>query len=324
MFNYQKTCQNLLKDLPERQKIVISRRFALSGEPKRETLESIGQGFGITRERVRQIEKDGFSKIKQKIDSCKPIFLSFKKRIHNNGDFKKESLLLKELGKEKQQAPVYFLLTLAQDFERFQGSKDLDVFWTTNQKTFNLAEKVVAGFCAHLKKINKPISLKELKKPFSLSPAVLTSYLEISKNIQQNSEGLFGLKDWPEINPRGVRDNAYLVLLKTKQPLHFNQITKLIDKALPQTVHNELIKDPRFVLVGRGIYGLRAWGYEPGLVKDVIFKVLKTARAPLTKHQILSQVFKQRFVKENTILLNLSNRKYFSKNLQGKYQIRET
>ncbi len=324
MFNYQKTCQNLLKDLPERQKIVISRRFALSGEPKRETLESIGQGFGITRERVRQIEKDGFSKIKQKIDSCKPIFLSFKKRIHNNGDFKKESLLLKELGKEKQQAQVYFLLTLAQDFERFQGSKDLDVFWTTNQKTFNLAEKVVAGFCAHLKKINKPISLKELKKPFSLSPAVLTSYLEISKNIQQNSEGLFGLKDWPEINPRGVRDNAYLVLLKTKQPLHFNQITKLIDKALPQTVHNELIKDPRFVLVGRGIYGLRAWGYEPGLVKDVIFKVLKTARAPLTKHQILSQVFKQRFVKENTILLNLSNRKYFSKNLQGKYQIRET
>ncbi|MCK4473972.1 hypothetical protein KAU40_01775 [Candidatus Parcubacteria bacterium] len=324
MFNYQKTCQNLLKDLPERQKIVISRRFALSGEPKRETLESIGQGFGITRERVRQIEKDGFSKIKQKIDSCKPIFLSFKKRIHNSGDFKKESLLLKELGKEKQQAQVYFLLTLAQDFERFQGSKDLDVFWTTNQKTFNLAEKVVAGFCAHLKKINKPISLKELKKPFSLSPAVLTSYLEISKNIQQNSEGLFGLKDWPEINPRGVRDNAYLVLLKTKQPLHFNQITKLIDKALPQTVHNELIKDPRFVLVGRGIYGLRAWGYEPGLVKDVIFKVLKTARAPLTKHQILSQVFKQRFVKENTILLNLSNRKYFSKNLQGKYQIRET
>ena len=324
MFNYQKTCQNLLKDLPERQKIVISRRFALSGIPKRETLESIGQDFGITRERVRQIEKDGFSKIKQKIDSCKPIFLSFKKRIHNNGDFKKESLLLKELGKEKQQAPVYFLLTLAQDFERFQGSKDLDVFWTTNQKTFNLAEKVVAGFCSHLKKINKPISLKELKKPFSLNQGVLVSYLEISKNIQQNPEGLFGLKDWPEINPRGVRDNAYLVLLKTKKPLHFIQITKLIDKALPQTVHNELIKDPRFVLVGRGIYGLRDWGYEPGLVKDVIFKVLKTAKAPLTKQQILSQVFKQRFVKENTILLNLSNKKYFSKNPQGKYQIRET
>jgi len=132
------------------------------------------------------------------------------------------------------------------------------------------------------------------------------------------------LKNWPEINPRGVKDNAYLVLLKTKKPLHFTQITKLINKALPQTVHNELIKDPRFVLVGRGIYGLRDWGYEPGLVKDVIFKVLKTSRAPLAKQQILAHVLKQRFVKENTILLNLSNRKYFSKNLQGKYQIRET
>ncbi len=324
MFNYQKTCQNLLKDLPERQKIVISRRFALSGESKRETLESIGTDLGITRERVRQIEKDGFSKIKQKIASCKPIFLSFKKRIHNSGDLRKESLLLKELGGEKQQPQVYFLLTLAQNFERFQGSKDFYCFWTVKQKTFNLAEKVIGTFCSQLKKINKPVPLKELKKPFSLNQTALVSYLEISKNIQQNSEGLFGLKNWPEINPRGVKDNAYLVLTKTKKPLHFIQITKLIDKALPQTVHNELIKDPRFVLVGRGIYGLRAWGYEPGLVKDVIFKVLKTSKKPLAKQEILSQVFKQRLVKENTILLNLSNRKYFSKNTQGKYQIRET
>jgi hypothetical protein len=151
----------------------------------------------------------------------------------------------------------------------------------------------------------------------------LVSYLEISKNIQRNSEGLFGLREWPEINPRGVKDKAYLVFKKQNKPLHFTQVASLIGQALPQTVHNELIKDPRFVLVGRGTYALKEWGYEPGRVREVIFKILSKEKKPLTKKEILAKVLKQRLVKETTVLLNLSNKEYFLKNPQGKYQIRE-
>ncbi len=148
--------------------------------------------------------------------------------------------------------------------------------------------------------------------------------MEISKKIQQNKEGLFGLSDWPEINPRTIKDKAYLVLKKNQKPLHFSRITDLIEGgALVQTVHNELIKDPKFILVGRGIYALKEWGYEPGYLKDIILKVLKESQKPLTKQEILSAVFEQRMVKENTVLLNLSNKKYFLRDDKGRYLIRE-
>ena len=157
----------------------------------------------------------------------------------------------------------------------------------------------------------------------SLNQKVLISFLEISKRIQKNSEGLLGLLDWPEIHPRGIKDKAYLVFQKEKKPLHFTQVANFIERALPQTVHNELIKDSRFVLVGRGIYALEEWGYEDGFVKDIISKTLKEAGKPLSKEEILEKVLKQRLVKENTVLLNLSNKKYFSKISEGLYTIRE-
>jgi len=131
------------------------------------------------------------------------------------------------------------------------------------------------------------------------------------------------LLDWPEINPRGVKDKAYIVFKKIGKPLHFDEVARLIEGSLVQTVHNELIKDPRFVLVGRGIYALEEWGYFPGQVKDVILKILKEEGKPLTKEEILEKVRKQRLVKENTVFLNLSNKKHFLRNSQGKYEVKE-
>jgi len=171
-----------------------------------------------------------------------------------------------------------------------------------------------------LKKQGRPLKLKDLKN--GTSPNL--SFLEISKKIQKNSEGLFGLREWPEINPKGVKDKAFLVFKKTQKPLHFVQVAQFIDSALPQTVHNELIKDPRFVLVGRGIYALKEWGYEQGQVKDVISKILKEARNPLSKEEILEKTLKQRLVKQNTVFLNLSNKKYFFRTGDGRYTIQES
>ncbi|MDD5433264.1 MAG: winged helix-turn-helix domain-containing protein, partial [Candidatus Pacebacteria bacterium] len=140
--------------------------------------------------------------------------------------------------------------------------------------------------------------------------------------------GNFGLSVWPEIKPKGVRDAAFLVLKKQGQPLHFCVIAQNAGelqgelfskrKMLPQTIHNELIRDPRFVLVGRGIYGLDEWGYTPGTVKEVIYKILEV-NSPLAKEEILSAVQKQRMVKPNTVFLSLSDKQKFSRNTEGKY-----
>jgi hypothetical protein len=321
LFNYVKICQDLIKDLPQRQKEVISRRFGFKNG-QRETLEAIGKDYGITRERVRQIEEDGFLKVEPKIDQYKKTFQYFTNQLKSFGGLKKEDILLQDLGGKRFQSQIYFLLTLGPNFEKIGESDELYSLWTINQNSLVLAEKVVDSFYNQLKKNNQPLNLKDYNPPASLTRQALVSYLEISKKIRKGPEGLFGLKVWPEINPRGVKDKAYLVFKKTKKPLHFSQVAKLINAALPQTVHNELIRDERFVLVGRGIYALREWGYEPGQIKDILFKILKKAGKPLTKEEILKEVFQQRLVKENTVLLNLSNKKYFLKASRG-YTVRK-
>lgn len=323
MFNYQKICRELLKDLPQRQREVVSRRFALAeGSVKRETLESIGKSFGITRERVRQIEEEGLEKIKPKVAQYPKVFQYFSQELKRYGGLRKEEILLADLGGKKQKAQVYFLLKISGKFERFSENEDFYSFWAIDKSSLETAKNIINTLFAKLKEIGSPLSLKDLssfveKRELS---SYLATYLEVSKKFLRNNEGLYGLEDWPEINPRKISDKAYLVFKKFGKPLHFNEVAKQIEGSLTQTVHNELIKDPRFVLVGRGIYALKEWGYMPGQVKDVIAKILKE-NGPLTQTEIIKRVLKQRLVKESTILLNLSNKKYFFRDFQGKYKL---
>ena len=320
---YKKICSDLLRTLPEKQREVISRRFGLTGG-EGETLESIGQSFNITRERVRQIERDASLRIKPEAEKYSKIFQNFSQYFKKSGGLKKEDILLQDLGGKKYQAEVYFLLTLSGKFERIGETENFHSLWLTDKNILNPVSKTIDGLFNKLKEVGKPVSFKELSALSSSGKGFLLSYLEISKKIQKNEAGLYGLKDWPEINPRGVKDKAYLAFKKANKPLHFVEVAKLIGGALTQTVHNELIRDPRFILVGRGTYALADWGYYPGQVKDVIQKVLVSEQKPLTKKEILEKVLSQRLVKENTILLNLSNRKYFLRDPQGKYTVKES
>ena len=311
-FNYAQTCQDLLKVLSERQKEIISRRFALNGQ-KKETLESIGQDLKITRERVRQIEKEAFLILAKEAKKYQEVFQYFTEVLEKTGGLRKEETLLKELGGDNFQDEVFFLLNLGKGFERFSGNKKFYSCWSNN-KTWLTIQKKIDNLYQKLKKEKKPIKIED---------ELFISYLTISKKIKRSKKGFYGLKDWPEINPRKIKDKAYLVFKESKEPLHFTQVAELIEAAIPQTVHNELIKDSRFVLVGRGIYALKEWGYQEGQVKDVIFNILKTAGQPLGKEEILEKTLKQRVVKDSTVFLNLSNKRYFAKNSQGYYTIKE-
>ena len=321
-FSYQKICQDLISDLSPRQKDVILERFGLNGG-ERKTLEAVGESFGVTRERVRQIQDGALEEIKNKTGNYQAVFQNIKKYFQQVGDLRKEDAILKELGEEKWQNQIYFLLTLSNGFVRFGANRDFHPLWATGAASLEKAQKTISLLYQKLEEAKTPLSLKELAKFASQNTSILESYLEVSKKIQKNSEGVFGLKDWPEINPRGVKDKAYLLFKKTQEPLHFTRVADMIEGSLVQTVHNELIRDPRFILVGRGMYALKEWGYEPGQVKDVISRILKNGKKPLSKEEILDKVLEQRIVKENTVFLNLNNKKYFSRTPQGKYQIQE-
>ncbi len=314
-YNYQTICHsNLLKDLPDKHEEVIIRRFGLRGE--RETLEAIGQDFGITRERVRQIEEDGLRRLGPKIDSpvCQKVFQDFLKYFKNSGSLKREDLLLEDLGAQKFKNYVLFLLTVGKPFRRSTETEDFYAFWSVDDNAFNAAQKLIGSFSEQLENSHQPMALPK---------ALPLSYIEISKGILKGPQGLYGLEDWPEINPRGVKDKAYLVIKNKQKPLHFTEVANLIGEGtLVQTVHNELIKDSRFVLVGRGLYALKEWGYEPGIVREVIVRTISNAGGQLKKEEIVKEVLKQRQVQPNTILLNLQNQKYFFKNTEGEYTIR--
>jgi hypothetical protein len=211
--------------------------------------------------------------------------------------------------------------------------------WAVDADHAEEAQRVLQDVEKHIRRKNQPLSDGELveltlranQDRLPLTRETVATLLSVSKSIRQGPFGQWGLSHWPEVSPRGVRDKAYLVFDRESRPLHFRDTATLIDRASfsnnrkknthPQTVHNELIKDDRFVLVGRGIYALAKWGYTPGTVKDVIVEVLAKEGQALQKEEIISKVLEQRMVQKNTVLLNLQNRNYFAKTEEGKYSL---
>lgn len=321
MIEYHKVCEELLKFLPERTKDVVSRRFGV-GKGKKETLDAIGKKYDITRERVRQIEQEGIRKIKKKVEEHTDVYSGIKSKIDFFGGLKKEEALLEALADNPlHQNCILFLLNISNEFMRVSESKDFHALWMRKEKNLEDAKNEIKSVYTKLKKENRPLSFSEIKENSSVSEEKLVSYLEISKKIVQNSEGYFGIYDWPEIRPKGIKDKAYITLKKIGKPLHFREIASALgEKTNPQTTHNELIKDPRFVLVGRGVYALAQWGYTPGEVKEVIRSILEKEGA-LPRNEIITKVTKQRIVKKNTVVQNLSNKKYFIRTPDGKYTL---
>jgi hypothetical protein len=175
--------------------------------------------------------------------------------------------------------------------------------------------EIISSFLDHLKDVSDEYKQDE----------IITRWLAISKNIAKNPLGEWGKSKSSNIKTKGVRDYAYLILRKHGSPIHFREVAKLIGevfkkKAHVATTHNELIKDPRFVLVGRGLYALKEWGYSTGVVRDVIREILKK-NGPISKEDVLEKVMKERYVKANTVMVNLQNPKYFKKNKQGLYTV---
>jgi len=337
-YNYKTISQKILSSLEPRVKTLVSRRFGLNNS-ERETLEAIGEDFKITRERVRQIVESGLEKCQQAAtEKFSDVLQGLFTYIDSKGGLRREDLLLAELGESKFNNDIYFLLTLGKQFSRFNGDKNFYPFWSVKKDSLNTSKKVADNLVRLFGANRQPASFEILQTNIQsempdLNKEALYSYIEVSKRIMKGPGGFYGLRDWAEINPRFIKDKAYLVLKQEKKPLHFTEVAQLIQGLnIPgsgkkqihvQTVHNELIKDSRFVLVGRGLYALKEWGYQSGVVKDVILKTLKASPNPLSKEEIIGKVLEQRKVKKNTILLNLQDKKHFLKDSNDRYSVKE-
>ena len=338
--NFIDSVSGILKSLNSRSQDVITRRFGLKAGNS-ETLESIGKKYKITRERVRQIEEASLRDLRKNFDGFNlGVFVAkIKSVFQDHGNIVREEKLFDEFSGSsdygKTNAHLALLMNVSSGFERHPEDGIYFALWTVKDPFyFNRAKDIVSKIVQGFKKRGAVVPDSELADFFGkltredgVDGKAILSCADLSKQISKNAFGQWGLAGWPEVSPRGIKDKAYLVLKNSKKPLHFKEISGLIGsykfdskKANVQTVHNELIKDPRFVLVGRGLYALSEWGYETGTVKDVLAKILKK-NGPLPREKIVAKTAEVRFVKTNTILLNLQDKKLFQKDEKGFYKL---
>lgn len=334
-FKPKDATKKLLAVLTPRAKEVLSKRYGLEESAKRQTLEAIGEKYGITRERVRQIENAALISIKKSpaFSSLNPVFEELKSILAEHGGIVHEQEFLNTLAKDAStQNHLHFILVIGEAFSKLKEDDEFHHRWTVDAKLAERVHDSIRNLCNNFNE-NDLVSEAELITNFltELKDVVkdpraegfAKRWIVLSKRISRNPLGEWGLASSPNVHMRGIRDYAFLVLRKNGSPMHFSEVAKEITKtfgkkAHPATCHNELIKDKRFVLVGRGLYALAEWGYSRGVVADVIKAVLKK-NGPLTKDEVVSKVMKERYVKENTILVNLQNSKYFKKDKSGKY-----
>ncbi len=348
-FNPVEVVNQLLKPLLPREEDVLRRRFGLTGKPE-ETLEQIGATYSVTRERIRQIEKTGTTKIKgQKMfqQIVRPVELTISQILEQHGRIMAEELLLSKLLEvtginDANKNNTLFLLSeiLQEVFKQKPADKQYHRFWHVQTAPLRVFEQSVAILEDIIKKYGKTIAFDALVKAFRESDLykthvslftddVIDSYLAISQHIAKNPFGDYGLAEWGTIKPKRMNDKIYLILKKTGRPMHFTEITKRINeihfdkrRAHPPTVHNELILNGQYVLVGRGMYALKEWGYKPGVVAEVIEQILLEAEQPLTRNDLVKKVLERRVVKENTIVLALTNKDRFARLQDGKYTVK--
>lgn len=334
-FKPKQVVKQLLSSLPDRARDVLIFRYGLGKDTKRMTLDAIGKKYGITRERVRQIENYGITNIRKSDEykNAKDAFVEMENMLHSLGGIVVEDDFLGHVAKDKSlQNAIHFLLVIGEPFRKKKEDDEFRHRWHVNEELSKKVEEalrklysslsnqdllpeseMISRFLNHLEDVSERYKNQE----------VIKRWLALSKAVGKNALGDWGVAHSSNIKTKGMRDYAFLVIRRHGSPIHFRDVAKQIStmfnkKAHVATTHNELIKDPRFVLVGRGLYALAEWGYVPGVVRDVI-RVILEKNCPLTKEEIIDKVMKERYVKENTIVVNLQNPKYFKRDKEGKY-----
>lgn len=321
----------------EREREIVARRFGLFD--RKETLEQIGELLGITRERVRQLEKSVIARLKAtaeqgQLPHVQNVEAALLEQLHDMGEAARVSDLSSRLTAENtrtDQSRIAFLaelcpsLVVIEDNDHYYHSVGTRAAHDEKAMKANITKIVDA-----IKKMGEPALIADVAKTTGIEPVEQARALaSISKDLA-TLNNRWGLVKWPMVNPKNIRDKIYVILKEHGKHMHFNEIADTIKQSdfkrkdvTTQAIHNELIKDKRFVLIGRGIYALKEWGYKKGTVADIISEVLREAGEPLHRDEIVKRVLKSRFVKETTILLNLQGKTQFKRVAKATYTLSE-
>jgi Sigma-70, region 4 len=336
--NTEELAQSILETIDrEREREIVARRFGLFD--RKETLEQIGELLGITRERVRQLEKSVVNRLRASAEAGElPQTTEVQARmstyLQENGGVARALALSEALTAENSktdQSRIVFLASLCPDLITINETDDYyQAVALQSTGTEKAIKTAAANLVADIKKLGEPLTITEIAaKTDAKDEKAIAGLASISKKLA-TLNGRWGLLKWPMVNPKNIRDKIYVILKENGKHLHFNEIADAIKDSdfkrkdvTTQAIHNELIKDKRFVLVGRGIYALKEWGYEKGTVADIITEILKKEGDALHRDEIVKRVLESRYVKETTILLNLQGKPQFKRVAKATYALED-
>lgn len=330
----------------DKAKEIIKKRYGLiNGE--RQTLEEIGESYGITRERIRQIQAKALKNMKHPISVAKKPLLELMEKIlfQNGGLLSAEEADIKvpeALGGMIDDGSS--VLDLLCDLELIQSCRIGDIVIYSplfdGVKLDILSEKIIAS----VKKEDLGLDVLSIVKKIELFKKITDDrfdpqsfvfrYCRTDPRIEEiglasaspetifkhYTSGYFAKKSWVVLMKR--------VLEQEQMPLHFTEITNKVNDLMGNSerqvdvrrAHSIMIEDEAFAHSGvNGTYGLTAWGLRKELTPQLIEECMKKAGFPLHWKQIYNYVSKYKNTKPANITTCLETNRLFKKVDTGVY-----
>lgn len=329
---------------------IVSKRYGLMNGEK-QTLEEIGDNYGVTRERIRQVQKKALNRMKHPMNSIKDQLAGLIEEVlfRNGGILSAEEADLeipKALGGIKDDGSS--ILDLLSDLGWIQNCRigDIAIYspLLSGVSLCKLSEKInllikTADLGMSVSSIIEKIWLFSKIKderfdsnefvlkycrtdPRIEEMAITSAYPEII--FRHYTSGQFPKKGWVVLMKR--------VLEEEQMPLHFTEITNKVNDLMGNSErqldvrrgHSILIEDEIFAHSGvNGTYGLTAWGLKKELTPQVIVECMKKAGFPLHWKQIYNYVSKYKNTKPANIVRCLEDNRLFKKVDAGVYWLNE-
>jgi hypothetical protein len=339
-----KTIPEVLRyDADDRRWRIVQRRFGLDNTEKL-TLDELGTAYGLTRERVRQIEKSALDELRDvllennysgKSYHVHPDVGIFVRAVFLDvaalaKDFVLETELLdiaqRKAGADSEPyAPVLALL-----FELFGMGRihldnpDLVPVWEFMEtKHRAMAEEAISLIDAVLSR-EKPIPMDEfdllfivnskLPKSKHLTVLQLLKFTELCSSAERTSDGLVQSR-FEHI--KGRSNQVARILWEANTPLHKKDVVREMNKRLIAagktkvslaTLTNHTMRDERFVAFGRsGHWGLANWEHATSsTITELMEESLIALNRPATVEEIYSYVAVRRPASVSSIKIYLA------------------
>ena len=340
----------ITKTFGERDWVIIQRRFGLNNTAIL-TLEELGEAYGLTRERIRQLEKRALLRLKRTLlfDDYTGINIHihprFLKRIHKlkikleeseyrifKGpelyQFINTNIRLNDKGSLRE---VFLLVTLMGMNSIKLNRKGLQEIWGFfSHENAKFIEEIILGIddCLNgetsiaLDELDLSVAInKKRPKRKKIKIDQLRRYLFLCDTVEETDSGVYRGK-FEFLKYRYL--NIERILSEIGQPTHFSEIVRVLNNRLAQhgektcterNITNQMVDNENFLPVGRsGQWALSRWdNVETKNICELILHCFHSASRPLSIDEIYNEIKSKRPVSKASISLMLANNSEYRK-----------